>query len=248
MNSQSGALPELSVVVPVKDEADNVRPLIGEIVAALRGVVPFEIVYVDDGSKDGTKAVLDAARTETPELRVIRHERNSGQSAGVRTGVQFARAPLVVTLDGDGQNDPADIPRLLAAYRGAPPADRVKLVGGQRLKRQDSAAKRWASRAANSFRGWLLKDDTRDTGCGLKMFERQAFLDLPYFDHIHRFLPALFKRDGYAIRLVDVGHRPRTRGASKYGVVDRALVSIRDIMGVMWLMKRRRLPGEVREV
>jgi dolichol-phosphate mannosyltransferase len=248
MDSQSGALPELSVVVPVKDEAENVRPLIGEIVAALRGHVPFEIVYVDDASKDGTRAALAAARAETPELRIVHHERNSGQSASVRTGVQFARAPLVVTLDGDGQNDPADIPKLLAAYRTAPPSENVKLVGGQRLKRQDSAAKRWASRAANGFRSWMLRDDTRDTGCGLKLFERRAFLDLPYFDHLHRFLPALFKRDGHGVRLVDVGHRPRTRGSSKYGVIDRALVSIRDIMGVMWLMKRRRLPGDVREV
>lgn len=247
MNSPNAA-PELSVVVPVKDEQDNVRPLIDEIVAALRDRVPFEIVYVDDGSKDATPAALAAARADVPELRIVRHERNSGQSAGVRTGVRFARSPLVATLDGDGQNDPADIPKLLAAYRSAGPSENVKLVGGQRLKRQDTAAKRWASRGANRLRAWLLKDDTRDTGCGLKLFERQAFLDLPYFDHLHRFLPALFKRDGYNIRLVDVSHRPRTRGASKYGVIDRALVSIRDLMGVMWLMKRRRLPGQVREL
>lgn len=248
MNSQPGATPELTVVVPVKDEAENVRPLIDEILVALRNVVRFEIVYVDDGSKDATPSILEQARQETPELRIVRHERNSGQSAGVRTGVRFARAPLVVTLDGDGQNDPADIPKLLEAYRSAPQDAQVKLVGGQRLKRQDSIAKKWASRAANNLRGWLLKDDTRDTGCGLKLFEREAFLSLPYFDHLHRFLPALFKRDGYGVRLVDVGHRPRTRGSSKYGVIDRALVSIRDLLGVMWLMKRRRLPGEVREV
>lgn len=247
MTSDSVA-PELSVVVPVKDEADNVRPLIGEIVAALRGHVPFEIVYVDDGSKDATPSALEAARAETPELRIVRHEKNSGQSAGVRTGVKFARAPLVVTLDGDGQNDPADIPKLLAAYRAATPQENVKLVGGQRVKRQDTWAKRVASRWANRIRAWALKDDTRDTGCGLKLFDRQAFLDLPYFDHLHRYLPALIKRDGYGIRLVDVSHRPRTRGASKYGVLDRLLVSIRDLMGVMWLLKRRRLPGAVREL
>ena len=245
--SASGA-PELTVVVPVKDEAENVRPLIDEIVTALRGVIAFEIVYVDDGSSDGTPAALAAAKADVPELRVVRHARNSGQSAGVRTGVQFARAPLIVTLDGDGQNNPADIPNLLAAYRAALPSDNVRLVGGQRLKRQDTAAKKWASRAANNFRGWLLKDDTMDTGCGLKLFDRQAFLDLPYFDHLHRFLPALIKRDGYAIRMVDVSHRARTRGASKYGVLDRLLVSIRDIMGVMWLMSRRRLPGDVKEL
>lgn len=248
MTSDSGAAPELTVVVPVKDEADNVRPLIAEIVAALRGRLRFEIVYVDDGSKDGTPAALEAARAETPELRIVRHERNSGQSAGVRTGVQWARAPLVATLDGDGQNDPADIPRLLEAYRAATPQENVKLVGGQRVKRQDTWIKRAASRWANGIRAWLLKDNTRDTGCGLKLFERQAFLDLPYFDHLHRFLPALIKRDGYAIRMVDVSHRARTRGASKYGVMDRLLVSIRDIMGVMWLIRRRRLPGAVREV
>jgi dolichol-phosphate mannosyltransferase len=249
MTSESvGPAPELSVVVPVKDEAENVRPLIDEITAALRGVVPFEIVYVDDGSRDGTPAALKTALAEVPELRVLRHTKNSGQSAGVRTGVKAARAPLVATLDGDGQNDPADIPKLLAAYREAPAADRVRLVGGQRLKRQDTAMKKWASRWANRLRAWLLQDDTRDTGCGLKLFDRAAFLDLPYFDHLHRYLPALIKRDGYAIRMVDVSHRARTRGASKYGVLDRALVSIRDLMGVMWLMARRRLPGEVDEL
>ncbi len=239
--------PELSVVVPVKDEAENIRPLIDEILSALRGQTSFEIIYVDDGSGPETVNALAQARAEVPELRVLRHEKNAGQSAGVRSGVNAARAPLVVTLDGDGQNDPADIPKLLGAYRAANDP-RLKLVGGQRVKRQDTMAKRWASRFANGLRGWLLKDDTRDTGCGLKLFERQAFLDLPYFDHIHRYLPALMKRDGHAIRMVDVGHRPRTRGASKYGVIDRALVSIRDLMGVMWLMARRRLPGSVREL
>ena len=248
MTSDSGAAPELTVVVPVKDEAENVRPLIDEIVAALRGLLPFEIVYVDDGSKDATPAALDAARAEIPELRIVRHERNSGQSAGVRTGVRWAKAPLIATLDGDGQNDPADIPKLLEAYRASAPEEKVKLVGGQRLKRQDTFAKRVASRWANGIRGWLLNDDTLDTGCGLKLFERQAFLDLPYFDHLHRFLPALIKRDGYAVRMVDVSHRARTRGASKYGVLDRALVSVRDLMGVLWLIRRRRLPGEIREV
>ncbi|BCW87721.1 Dodecaprenyl-phosphate galacturonate synthase [Alphaproteobacteria bacterium SO-S41] len=249
MTSESaGPAPELSVVVPVKDEAENVRPLIDEITTALRGVVPFEIVYVDDGSSDGTPAALKTAQAEVPELRVVRHDKNSGQSAGVRTGVKFARAPLVATLDGDGQNDPADIPKLLAAYREAPASHKVRLVGGQRLNRQDTAAKKWASRWANRLRGWLLQDDTRDTGCGLKLFDRAAFLELPYFDHLHRYLPALIKRDGYGIRMVDVSHRARTRGASKYGVLDRALVSIRDLMGVMWLMARRRLPGDVKEL
>ena len=247
-NESAAPAPELSVVVPVKDEAENVRPLIDEIVAALRGVVAFEIVYVDDGSADATPAILQAAKAEIPELRVMRHAKTSGQSAGVRTGVRAARGRLVATLDGDGQNDPADIPNLLAAWRAAKPEEGVKLVGGQRVKRQDTAAKRYASRFANGLRSWLLQDDTRDTGCGLKLFEREAYLNLPYFDHLHRFMPALMKRDGHAIRMVDVSHRARTRGASKYGVLDRALVSIRDILGVMWLMKRRRLPGAVTEV
>ena len=251
MQSQSVSTPpELTVVVPVKDEADNVRPLIDEIVAALRGKEAFEIVYVDDGSKDATPQILAAARAEIPELRIVRHERNAGQSAGVRSGVKAARGLLVATLDGDGQNDPADIPKLLAAYR----AGGVKLVGGQRVKRQDSKAKLWASKWANRIRGWLLQDDTRDTGCGLKLFERQAFLDLPYFDHIHRFLPALMKRDGWDVALVDVSHRERHAGKSNYTNFKRALVGVPDLLAVAWLIRRRKkaqpveiaAPGEPR--
>jgi dolichol-phosphate mannosyltransferase len=238
--------PELSVVVPVKDEAENVRPLIAEIATALGPVCAFEIVYVDDGSKDATPERLQAAKAEFPMLRVMRHAVNAGQSAGVRTGVKAARGRLIATLDGDGQNDPADIPNLLAAWRAAEGA--VKLVAGQRVKRQDTWSKRVASKFANGLRRFLLKDDTRDTGCGLKLFERQAFLDLPYFDHVHRYLPALMKREGFGIALIDVGHRPRGSGTSKYTNFSRALVSVRDLIGVTWLMARRKPTGEVREV
>ena len=235
----------LSVIVPVHNERDNVAPLLLEIEAALAPLkIDWEALFIDDASADDTLAVLRSLKAGHKRLRVIRHLSQSGQSTAVRSGIKSARGNWIATLDGDGQNDPADIPNLLVAYRKGG----VKLVGGQRVKRQDSRAKLIASRWANSFRGWLLQDHTRDTGCGLKLFERQAFLDLPYFDHIHRFLPALMKREGYAIALVDVGHRARTRGMSKYGVLDRLLVSIRDIMGVMWLIKRRRLPGSVTEV
>lgn len=240
---------DLSVVVPVHNERDNVAPLVREIEAALAPLaLAFEIVYVDDHSRDDTLAQLRALKAAHPRLRVLHHRTQSGQSTALRTGIKAARGRWIATLDGDGQNDPADIPKLLAAYRAAPPEEKVRLVGGQRVKRQDTAAKRVASRWANRLRAWLLQDDTRDTGCGLKLFDRAAFLDLPYFDHLHRYLPALIKRDGYAIRMVDVGHRPRTRGASKYGVIDRALVSIRDLMGVMWLMARRRQPGDIKEL
>jgi dolichol-phosphate mannosyltransferase len=244
----SETFPELSVVVPVKDEAGNVRPLIGEIVKALDGLVAFEIVYVDDGSKDETPAVLEAAKAEVAQLRVLRHTSNAGQSAGLRSGVRAARGRLIATLDGDGQNDPADIAKLLARYHERAVGAPVRMVAGQRVKRQDTWSKRWASKIANRVRRFLLKDDTRDTGCGLKLFERQAFLDLPYFDHIHRYLPALMKREGYAIALEDVGHRPRGAGQSKYTNLSRAIKSVPDLIGMRWLMTRRRPTGEVREI
>jgi dolichol-phosphate mannosyltransferase len=241
--------PELSVVVPVKDEVENAVPLLNEITAALRGKVPFEVLFVDDGSKDGTVEALLAARQQSPELRVLRHGKNSGQSRAVRSGVLAARGTLVATLDGDGQNDPADIPNLLAAWKAAntgSPA--LGLVAGQRRKREDNAIKRLSSRIANGVRQWLLKDETRDTGCGLKLFSREAFLALPYFDHIHRFMPALMLREGYRITHVDVHHRPRAHGISKYGTLDRLLVSLSDLMGVRWLNRRSRRPERVDEL
>ncbi len=235
----------LSVVVPVFNEQDNVAPLVREIVAALRGRAAFEIVYVDDHSRDGTLAALRALKAQTPELRVLRHERQSGQSTAIRSGVKAARGAWIATLDGDGQNDPADIPKLLAARDAASPD--VRLFAGWRVNRQDSGSKRWASKWANAIRARLLRDDTPDTGCGLKLFERAAFLDLPYFDHMHRFLPALMQRAGWKTVSVPVGHRPRTAGVSKYNNLQRALVGISDLRGVAWLIRRSRVTA-VREL
>ncbi|HYG05293.1 MAG TPA: glycosyltransferase family 2 protein [Stenotrophomonas sp.] len=230
--------PQLSVVVPVFNERDNVAPLVQEVVAALRGQLPFEIVYVDDHSRDDTLAVLQSLKADVPELRVLHHVQQSGQSTAVRNGVKAARAAWIATLDGDGQNDPADIPRLLAARASAAP--QVKLFAGWRVNRQDSGSKRWASRWANAIRARMLRDDTPDTGCGIKLFERAAFLDLPYFDHMHRFLPALMQRAGWKTVSVPVNHRHRTAGVSKYNNFNRALVGIRDLRGVAWLIARSR--------
>ncbi|KAB8186999.1 glycosyltransferase [Lysobacter maris] len=231
--------PSLSVVVPVFNERDNVAPLVHEITAALRGVVPFEIVYVDDHSRDDTLDVLRGLKAEVPELRVIHHVTQSGQSTAVRNGVKAARAPWIATLDGDGQNDPADIPRLLAERDSADASTR--LFAGWRVNRQDSGSKRWASKWANAIRARMLRDDTPDTGCGIKLFEREAFLELPYFDHMHRYLPALMQRAGYRTVSVPVNHRHRTAGVSKYNNLGRALVGIRDLRGVAWLIKRGKL-------
>ena len=230
--------PQLSVVVPVHNEEDNVAPLVGEIVTALRGVIDFEIVYVDDTSKDATLQRLHNLQATVPELRVIRHLSNAGQSTAVRNGVKAARAPWIATLDGDGQNDPADIPKLLA-QRDSAAAD-IKLFAGWRVNRQDSGSKRWASKWANAIRARMLRDDTPDTGCGIKLFEREAFLDLPYFDHMHRYLPALMQRAGWKTVSVPVNHRHRTAGVSKYNNLNRALVGIRDLRGVAWLIVRSR--------
>ncbi|MFS8138491.1 MAG: glycosyltransferase family 2 protein, partial [Thermomonas sp.] len=230
--------PQLSVVVPVHNEEDNVAPLVGEIVAALRGVIDFEIVYVDDTSRDATLQHLQALQTTTPELRVIRHLTNAGQSTAVRNGVKAARGAWIATLDGDGQNDPADIPKLLMQRETSPPE--VKLFAGWRVKRQDSGSKRWASKWANAIRSRMLHDDTPDTGCGIKLFEREAFLDLPYFDHMHRYLPALMQRAGWKTVSVPVNHRHRTAGVSKYNNLNRALVGIKDLRGMAWLILRSR--------
>ena len=230
--------PELSVVVPVLDEEHNVGPLVDEIAAALRGRVAFEIVFVDDGSSDGTRAALAAAMARVPELRVLVHAQRCGQSRAIRDGVAAARAPWIATLDGDGQNDPADLPKLLALRDAGDPA--VRLYAGWRTTRRDSFVKRASSRVANAVRRWMLDDDTPDTGCGTKLFERAAFLELPYFDHMHRFLPALFRRDGWGTVSVPVGHRHRTRGASKYGTWQRLAAGLVDLRGVAWLVRRGR--------
>jgi dolichol-phosphate mannosyltransferase len=234
-------MPEISVVVPVHNERDNIVPLLSEIAAALRGSVDFEIVYVDDASKDDSLAVLSAAKAQFPELRVLRHLAQSGQSTALRTGIKAARGAWIATLDGDGQNDPADIPKLLAMRNESGPA--LKLFAGWRTNRQDSGSKRWASRFANGLRSRLLRDATPDTGCGIKLFERAAFLDLPYFDHMHRYLPALFQRSGWQVRSVPVNHRARGAGTSKYNNLNRALVGISDLRGVAWLIRRSRRTG-----
>ena len=230
--------PELSVVVPVFNERDNVAPLVEEIVAALRGRVPFEIIYVDDCSRDDTLAVLRALQQRVPELRVLAHQSQSGQSTAVRNGVKKARGAWIATLDGDGQNDPADIPKLIDARTQA--ASTVKLFAGWRVHRQDTGSKRIASRIANAIRSRLLRDATPDTGCGIKLFEREAFLDLPYFDHMHRYLPALMQRAGWQTLSVPVNHRMRGSGVSKYNNLNRALVGIADLRGVAWLIRRAR--------
>ncbi|MBV9203580.1 MAG: glycosyltransferase family 2 protein [Alphaproteobacteria bacterium] len=238
---------DLSVVIPAQDEGDNVVPLIAEIRAALDGLLIYEIVYVDDGSRDATAAEISQLQMQTPQLRLLQHARNCGQSAAIRTGVRAARAPWIATLDGDGQNDPADIPRLWRmglTASSTPPL----LITGYREDRQDSWTKRSASQVANFFRRRLLGDDTPDTGCGLKLFPRSLFLDLPYFDHMHRFLPALVLREGGTVRSVRVNHRPRRRGVSKYGIFDRLGVSIIDLFGVIWLQRRASRSHLIEEV
>ncbi|MBF0332533.1 MAG: glycosyltransferase family 2 protein [Alphaproteobacteria bacterium] len=235
--------PELAVVVPVKNEADNILPLIGEIHQALDGVAVFEVIYVDDGSDDQTPSRLIEAGRAFPRLRVLRHRKSCGQSQAVATGVRHARAPLIATLDGDGQNDPADIPALLAMMRDSPEAERDRLmIAGHRRKRQDTGLRRLSSRVANAVRAGLLGDDTPDSGCGLKLFSKQAFLDMPRFDHMHRFLPALMLRQGGRVVSVAVNHRQRERGVSKYGVWNRLWVGIVDLFGVMWLQRRANRP------
>jgi dolichol-phosphate mannosyltransferase len=238
---------DLSIVIPVKNEAENIAPLVNEVRTALDGVMEYEILYVDDGSGDGTAAEILRLADEMPQLRLVRHAQSCGQSAAIRTGVRSARAPWVATIDGDGQNDPADILRLWHLCRAAS-ATQPLLIIGYRKRRQDSWSKRAASRIANTIRGGFLKDHTPDSGCGLRLFSRSLFLDLPYFDHMHRFLPALVLREGGLVRSVPVNHRPRRRGVSKYGVLDRFGVGIIDLLGVRWLQRRATRPCVLYEV
>jgi len=236
-------LDRVSVVVPVRNEAENVLPLIEEIHAALEGQADFELIYVDDGSTDETPERLAQALQRFPRLRVIRHERAYGQSTAITTGVRAARHPWIATLDGDRQNDPADLPRLLDTLRPGQRAPGLAMVIGWRTARHDSALRRWSSRIANGVRARLLGDRTPDTGCGLKVFPRELFLRLPFFDHLHRFLPALVMREGGQVVSVPVSHRPRPAGVSKYGVHNRLWVGIVDLFGVMWLQRRATRPG-----
>jgi len=237
--------PAISVVVPVRNEAGNVAPLIAEIAAALQGRA-FEIVYVNDGSTDGTEQELLGLMAQRPWLRQIRHAQSCGQSAAIRTGVTMAQAPIVATIDGDGQNDPAFIPKMIAVLEeGAP---RIGLVAGQRIGRKATGFKKLQSRIANAVRGAVLKDGTRDTGCGLKAFRRDLFLSLPYFDALHRFLPALVRREGFDIGYVDVVDRPRHSGVSNYGFFDRLWVGILDLAGVWWLISRKKRVAQSQEI
>jgi glycosyltransferase involved in cell wall biosynthesis len=237
---------ELSVVVPVCNEAENVEPLAREIDAALAGRA-YEMIFVDDGSTDDTAINLRRLKSTLPALRVLRHSFRSGQSAAVASGVRAAKGAWIATLDGDGQNDPADIPKLIAA-RDLPENRSVHLIMGNRsASRKDTAFRRLQSRIANGVRGGLLGDGTPDTGCGIKIFLRETFLDLPRFDHMHRFLPALFQRQGTRVISVPVSHRERTRGTSKYGMLNRLWVGIVDIIGVMWLRRRYKSGLLVRE-
>lgn len=231
---------ELSVVVPVFNEAGNAADLAREVARALDGR-SYEMIFVDDASRDGTRAELAEARTAgLSTLRIIGHRCNAGQSMAIRTGVLAARAPLVATLDGDGQNDPGDIPKLVARLSRADAPSNLAMVSGVRLKRQDSPAKQWASRIANGVRQRLLGDGAADSGCGAKVFRREAFLLLPYFDHMHRYMPALMQREGFGVEYLDVNHRPRGAGRSKYTNLGRLAAAATDLFGVMWLRSRRR--------
>jgi dolichol-phosphate mannosyltransferase len=249
MSAQASAAgreaPFVSVIVPVRNEAGNVGPLIAEIATSIAGKGRFEVVYVDDGSTDGTAAEIDRLMQDRPWLRHLGHTVSCGQSAAIRTGVAAARAALVATLDGDGQNDPAFLPALIEKLAQNP---QVGLVAGQRVGRKATGFKRLQSRIANTVRGSVLRDGARDTGCGLKAFRRDVFLALPYFDGLHRFLPALVRRDGHEIAYVDVIDRPRRAGLSNYGMWDRLWIGILDLAGVWWLIRRRARVPQVVEV
>lgn len=233
---------DLSVVIPVRDEADNIAPLVGEIRVVLDGLVEYEILYVDDGSTDATVVEISRIAAKVPQVRLLCHTRSWGQSAAIRTGVRAAQAAWIATLDGDGQNDPADIPAMWRLARQAPVQPPLMIVG-HRKQRRDHWSKRASSRVANGVRARLLGDQTPDTGCSLKLFPRSLFLDLPYFDHMHRFLPALVLRECGTVHSVPVNHRPRRCGRSKYGIFDRLGVGLIDLFGVMWLKRRASHPG-----
>lgn len=240
--------PYLSVLIPAKNEAENLPALLDEIRQALSGE-SFEVIVVDDGSTDSTASQLLAIkRAGYPQLRILSHERSLGQSTSIYHAAQAATGTWLATLDGDGQNDPADIPGMLAIIRAPEAPTNLKLIAGHRVNRRDTASKRWASRFANRLRGRLLKDNTPDTGCGLKLIEREAFLRLPYFDHMHRFIPALIQRHRGGMLVHHVNHRPRRAGISKYGNLDRALVGILDLFGVWWLIRRTRFETTAREL
>jgi dolichol-phosphate mannosyltransferase len=237
--------PEISIVAPVFNEEGNVAALAREIAVAFEGRA-YEMIFVDDASRDTTLAALMALKTELPTLRVIAHRANAGQSRAVRTGILAARGPIILTIDGDLQNDPADGPALVDALTAGGP--RLGMVGGRRAKRQDSWSKKTASKIGNTVRRWALNDHSTDAGCGLKAFHRALFLRLPYFDHVHRYIPALTLREGYEIAYLDVNHRARISGQSKYTNLQRLYASMGDLLGVMWLIARARKTGSILEL
>jgi glycosyltransferase involved in cell wall biosynthesis len=237
--------PRLTVLIPVRDEEANILPLVEEIAAALDPVVAYEILYVNDGSADGTEGAVLRAAEARPQVRLLALDANSGKAAALRAGAAAARGELLVLIDGDGQNNPVDIPRLLAAFDTSPGTG---LAMAQRVGRKDTAFKRWQSRTANRIRRRLLADDTRDAGCGFALLPRTVFRSLPFFAGIHRFLPALVRREGHAVVFVDVVDRPRRAGVSKYGFFDRLWVGIADMFGVLWLIRRRGRVATAREI
>lgn len=234
----------ITVVVPVYNEKENIGPLNSQILDGTKGLPVTEVIYVDDSSTDGSWDVLNELRSRYPVLRIIRHSKNFGQSAALWTGIKAAGNDLIVTLDGDGQNPPEDIKILWDAYKRNTKESSRLMVAGERVRRNDNWVRRLSSRVANGIRSRLLKDQTRDTGCSLKLFRRSDYLNLPYFDHMHRFLPALMLREGVQLIHAPVSHRPRVYGQSKYGTLDRAMVGITDILGVLWLQKRARRPRD----
>jgi glycosyltransferase involved in cell wall biosynthesis len=244
--TSSDAETAVSIVVPVRNEADNITPLIAEIAAALDGRWVYEIIYVNDGSTDATAERVVSAMKQRPNLRQINHAVSAGQSAAVRSGVRAARGAIVATLDGDGQNNPKFLPALISAIQNG--GERIGLAAGQRVGRKDTGFKKMQSRIANAVRGAILRDGTRDTGCGLKAFRREVFLALPYFDGLHRFLPALVRREGYEIAYVEVIDRPRQSGVSNYGFFDRLWIGIMDLAGVWWLIRRKKPTPAATEV
>lgn len=247
MMASAEGRPEFSVVSPVRNEAENVEQLVREISQSLGGRA-FEIIFVDDSSQDDTRARLFALKDKVPNLRVIGHRKNAGQSRAVRTGVLAARSPVILTLDGDGQNDPADLPALLAQLNRADAPGDLALVQGRRDKRVDSGWKKFGSRFANNIRRSILKDSNTDSGCGMRAFKRDAYLQIPYFDHMHRYLPALMQSEGFMVEERAVGHRARQHGQSNYTNFGRLADAVSDMRGVMWLRKRRRSPGGTDEI
>lgn len=246
MKNTRNHIPQISVVIPVFNEAGNIEILTKEIVSALVGE-SFELIVVNDQSTDQTLVVLEALQSEMPQLRILTHGINAGQSRAIRTGALHARGSILCMLDGDGQNVPADFPKLLAHLRRDDRPKTLAMVGGIRQKRQDTFSKRWGSKLANAVRGGILGDQTKDTGCGLKVMHLAVYLQLPFFDHQHRYMPALIQREGFLVEFLPVQHRERHSGISKYSNFGRLLVAFRDLLGMKWLQARSRLPGEIKE-